>query len=187
MQSRDIYGRFMRSTWWNNFDDIKKCGVTRVFFGCFAVAIILGITIDILRERGLEPVTYKVAEAYDHPQEPEYILIEARINWTPERIEQEIRDTFPEDPDLAVAIAKAESGSHLKATAYNPEWHDGCQGSYGVFQMACVHGSDPTKFYDPGYNIKRARELYDSLDKNGNPLHWKPWGGYSSGGYLKYL
>lgn len=100
--------------------------------------------------------------------------------WTRDEIIQLIRDTFPETPGLAVAIAKAESGENLKATAYNPEAHKGCIGSYGVFQIACVHEDNIEKLYDVEYNIQRAREIYDSEG-------WSAWGGYTSGGFKKYI
>lgn len=150
--------------------------------GAILGGIVLGLFLDGMNTHFLTPIHYTSAYAgeHTHPVAPKEVLIKAHIEWTPERIEREIRETFPENPDLAVAIAKSESGANLKPTAYNPEWHDGCQGSYGVFQMACVHGSDPKNLYDPAYNIARARELY--LTEG-----WTPWGGYTSGGYKRYM
>ena len=105
-------------------------------------------------------------------------MIRAEIDWTAERIEQEIRATFPEDPITAVAIAKAESG--LNANAYNPESHINCVGSIGVMQIACVHDDDPKRLYEVQYNLMRAREIYDNSG-------WLPWGGFTSGSYMKYM
>lgn len=120
-------------------------------------------------------------------EEPQEVLIETKIDWTEERIIKEIRDTFTETPNTAVAVAKAESGVHLKPDAYNPEWHydkNGnkiCQGSYGLMQIACVHHiSDPEALFDVEFNLQKAKEIYSEQG-------WSPWGGYSSGGYKKYL
>ena len=81
--------------------------------------------------------------------------------------------------DKAVAIARAES--ELNPKAFNPEWHRGCSGSIGVFQIACVHKrSNPESLKDVEINIKKAREIY--LREG-----WKPWGAYTDKRYLLYL
>lgn len=109
------------------------------------------------------------------------------VDWSPERIETEIRDTFPETPNTAVAVAKSESGRYLKADAYNPEWHYDshgnkiCQGSFGIMQIACIHHlEDPEALFDVEFNIQKARSIY--LDSD-----WYPWGGYTNGGWKKHL
>lgn len=90
-----------------------------------------------------------------------------------------IKQTFPEEPQKAVAIAFAES--HLNPRALNAsDSHKGCNGSYGIFQIGCLHEKDPTILYDVEYNIKRARELYDEQG-------WAPWGAYTDGSYKNYL
>jgi len=70
--------------------------------------------------------------------------------------------------------------SELNQYAINStDYHKGCIGSYGIFQIGCLHESDPNVLYDVEYNIKRARELYD---KSG----WLPWGAFTDGRYLAY-
>jgi len=93
-------------------------------------------------------------------------------------IEDKIRQAFPEDPDLFVAIAKAES--NLNPRAFNPEGHKGCAGSIGVFQIACLHTDNPEKLFDVDTNIEYAVLIYgrDGL---------KPWGAYTSGAYKRFL
>jgi len=150
-----------------------------------ALGIISGIVIDTMIQQSF--VVYE-AEAHTEIEIPrKEVLIETRINWTPERIEQEIQNTFPEAPNTAVAVAKAESGASLKTDAYNPEWHYDrhgnkvCQGSYGVMQIACVHHiENPEALFDVEFNLQKARQIKDS---NG----WNQWGGYTSGGWKKYL
>lgn len=71
----------------------------------------------------------------------------------------------------------AESGGNPKA--YNPEWHNGCQGSIGLFQLACLHASG-RDLLDPAVNVQVAYDLYK---REG----WQPWSAYKNGAYLKYL
>ena len=70
--------------------------------------------------------------------------------------------------------------SQLNPRAYNPEAHRGCNGSYGIMQIACVHVSDTERLYDPEYNLQVARRIYDAEG-------WRPWGAYTDGSYLRYI
>ncbi len=71
--------------------------------------------------------------------------------------------------------------SRLNPYALNSkDSHRGCNGSYGIFQIGCLHEEDPRVLYDVEYNIKRAREIYDEHG-------WKPWGAYTDGNYLAHL
>ena len=90
-----------------------------------------------------------------------------------------IIETFPEQPALALAIAKAESGLYPRATNAQDN-HKVCRGSFGIFQIGCIHGVDAETLYDPTYNIRKARQLYDERG-------WQPWGAYTDGSYLKHL
>lgn len=110
--------------------------------------------------------------------QPKEVKLQVVIDWTDERIEQEIRNVFIDDPDVAVAVAWAES--QLNKNALNPEKHRGCSGSRGIFQIACVHGDKPDDLFDVQYNIKKAYEIYKSQG-------WQPWGAYTDGNYKKYL
>lgn len=78
---------------------------------------------------------------------------------------------------MARAIAMAES--HGSSTDVNPEWHKGCQGSIGLFQMACIH-ADSEKLKDPAFNTKVAYELWKEQG-------WSPWGAYQNGSYKDFL
>ena len=84
----------------------------------------------------------------------------------PEPTIEEMIASYDWDYNKALAIAKAES--NLNPNAYNPEWHRGCQGSYGIFQVACVH-DDPEKLFNAEYNIQRAYEIYSEQG-------FIPWG-----------
>lgn len=149
-------------------------------------AILLALTIDIAQREMGKPFIYSAEMA--QAEAPEEVLIEAKIDWTEERIEKEIRKTFPENPDLAVAIAKAESVG-LNKDAYNPEAHKDekgkviCNGSYGVMQIACIHHrNNPKELFDVSTNLKEAQEIYEASGKT-----FKQWGAYTDGSYKRYM
>ncbi len=92
-----------------------------------------------------------------------------------------IRETFPEDPHTAIAIATCESG--LKPHAYNPNNRNGSV-DRGLMQLNSVHdhklqaqGLDP---WDPEDNIAFARQLYESEG-------WRPWVCFTKKMHLAYL
>lgn len=73
----------------------------------------------------------------------------------PLTIEEKI---LAELPPIFIEIAKAESS--MKPTAYNPERHLGCAGSYGLLQIACLHfDGEPT--FDIDTNIQLAKKVYE--------------------------
>jgi hypothetical protein len=94
-------------------------------------------------------------------------------------VEKLIRKYFPENFAVALAVAKAESELNPTATNWKDS-HKGCNGSFGIFQIGCLHESDPNKLYDVEYNIKRARQIYDNSG-------WQPWGAYTDKSYLAKL
>jgi hypothetical protein len=84
---------------------------------------------------------------------------------------------------VAYAIMMAESGG-------NPEeinWKDNhrvCNGSFGLFQMACVHigkyGLISENINTPEANVRAAYLLYKQRG-------WSPWGAYTNKSYLAFL
>ena len=81
------------------------------------------------------------------------------------------------DIDIAYAIMMAESRGDKNA--FNPEAHKKCNGSSGLFQIACVH-DDVEKLKDARYNIAKAYEIYQESG-------WKPWGAYTNKSFQKFL
>ena len=143
-------------------------------------SIIGGILLGLFLDAKSKPLVF-IQEAQATTTPERVVQIEVRIDWTPERIEQEIRATFPEAPNTAVAIAKAESGLNIKA--YNPEAHRGCNGSIGIMQIACVHHrNDPQALFDVQTNLKVARRVYDASGGN-----FSAWGAYSNGSWKAKL
>lgn len=177
MKQRDLRGRYKRV-----YRTASRWEVL-TFYSVLG-GMLLGLALDTVTKPHVFEVvrTVEAAEVVEVPQE---VMVE--VVYTQEGIEQLIRETFVETPNTAVAVAKAESGALLKADAYNPEWHYDskgnkiCQGSYGVMQIACVHHKEnPEALFDVEFNIAKARQIYLSEG-------WYPWGGYSSGGWKKYL
>ena len=74
-----------------------------------------------------------------------------------ETIEEKIAKAFPENPEMMIAIAKAESGMNPKAM------HTNTNGSIdiGLFQINSVHGHDQLSLIDVDKNIEVAREVYE--------------------------
>lgn len=123
----------------------------------------------------------------ESPKEESPKEVKIKVRYSESSIEQRIRDTFPETPNTAVAVAKGESGPSLNLTAYNPEAHRDrngnviCYGSYGVMQIGCVHMMEnPDALFDLETNLRVARQIYDESG-------WVKWGAYTSGGWEKHL
>ena len=94
-----------------------------------------------------------------------------------------IRATFPNQKELAVAIARAESGLNTMA---HGDKNNGLalKGSHGIFQInVSVHeqliGDRNVNYYKD--NIDIAREIYDQA------RGWSPWGAYTSNKHLRFL
>lgn len=70
------------------------------------------------------------------------------------------------DEQTAHAVMLAESNGD--PSAFNPEWHSTCQGSIGLFQVACLH-DDPDRLYSARHNVAVAHGIWQ---REG----WRPWG-----------
>lgn len=126
-------------------------------------------------------------EASAVKEEPKEVQIAVVINWTPERIVKEIRATFPENPELAVQIARCESGKDTDGDGIKEpqaeivsHTHD-----YGVMQInrAVWHDTAMRKGLteyqtDVKQNLTMARHIYEEA---GN--RFTPWVCYTKGLY----
>ena len=82
--------------------------------------------------------------------------------------------------DVAYAVCMAESNGQPGAINHNDIHYNGCRGSYGLFQIGCIH-ANPQTMLDPRKNVAQAYELY----KRNNS--WQPWSAYNNGFYRKYM
>lgn len=136
---------------------------------------------DVIRKKELQAELDTLdAEIKAMQERRKAVASELTAYWRDQdRIKQLIREVFWEDPVTAVAVAMAES--ELKPYALNTaDSHNGCNGSYGIFQIGCLHETDPSTLYDVEYNIRRAKEIY-------NERGWQPWGAFTDKRYTAYL
>jgi len=122
------------------------------------LGILGGLGIDTAQRTIGSPIHYAQAE-----EAPRVILIGTTTK--EKTIEQKIRDTFPEDPETALKIAKCES--NFIPTAKSPT------NDHGLMQINLTVHSGRVKemgidVYDVDDNLRFARLLYDESK-------WKPW------------
>lgn len=154
---------------------MKRQWRTIAWFNIWILILLLTFT-HISRYSGT-PIIYEAQAS----QEIEPIKEEESKDkkYTDEKIENIIKDVFNEEPTIALAVARAESG--LNPSAVNAkDTHKGCKGSYGLFQIGCIHEKNTEKLLNVEYNIKKAHEIYTTQG-------WKPWGAYTDGSYKKYI
>lgn len=82
------------------------------------------------------------------------------------------------DTRTAFAVCMAESNGDSSVINWSDQ-HNGCTGSAGLFQIACIH-TGGTHELDPQRNVAKAYELWR---KSG----WGIWGAYTSQAFIKYL
>jgi hypothetical protein len=90
-------------------------------------------------------------------------------------IEKLIYETFPECPEIALAIAKAESNLNTNAVNENSNGSK----DRGIFQINSIHGFGD-ELFEAELNIKIARKIYD---KNG----WKAGSAFNNDSFKKHL
>lgn len=91
-------------------------------------------------------------------------------------IEEKIADTFPENPSLMIAVAKAESGLNSMATNRNK---NGTR-DIGLMMINSVHGYDDLEMFDVDKNLKAARKIYDSQGITA-------WAAFNNNSYKQFL
>jgi len=91
-------------------------------------------------------------------------------------IEEKIADTFPENPSIMIAVAKAESGLNPLATNRNK---NGTR-DIGLMMINSVHGDDDLDMFDVDKNLKAARKIYDSQGITA-------WAAFNNNSYKQFL
>lgn len=95
---------------------------------------------------------------YAQEEEHKVVLVEAIS--TEKTIEMKIRETFPEDPETALKIARCESNLNPKAVSPTND--------HGLMQINLTVHTVEGDVYDIDTNLKFARKLYDERK-------WLPW------------
>jgi hypothetical protein len=139
----------------------------------------------------LQKVLSKTEPVHYYNESDMYVLASS----TPTYIKQEVRATRIENEfiniikkydwnsNIAYAVMMAESSGN--PNAFNSgDNHRVCRGSYGLFQMGCVHfghyGLTWDNRFDIEQNIHSAYLLYSARG-------WKEWGAFTSGAYRTFL
>lgn len=95
----------------------------------------------------------------------------------PQQIEDLIREYFPECPDVAIAVARAESG-------LNPDVIGDrhlAKPSIGLFQINQIwHNYSTEELQNPEFNIKIAKQIFNSGG-------WNRWTTYKTGRYKLFI
>lgn len=143
-----------RFEWWKN-----------VVIACVLSGIFLGIVLDIWIQTGSEPIAYAQEEVETEVELAEVVLIGVKIDWTRERIIQELKTVFPDEP-LIVDVARCESQiTHWTEHGHVLQgWID--DDDIGLMQInRRYHGATARKLgydiYDIQGNIMYARYLYE--------------------------
>ncbi len=68
-------------------------------------------------------------------------------------------ESYAWDTAMALKIIDKESGCNTKAVNSH-DIHKGCIGSYGIFQVGCLHVKNPETLKDANTNIKVAYQVY---------------------------
>lgn len=115
---------------------------------------------------------------------------------------------FPEDPQVAIAVFKAESSLNPNNIGYNCRYEyfnektqatstkvtfckvadraKAVSKDYGLAQINNQHSDTPEKFLDIEENLKMARKLYDERERRTGE-GWECWYAYIDGTYKQYL
>lgn len=161
----------------------RKSRITRdliclcIVLGVFLGVILHGLTTDY---DGSELIHHVAAATTTEPAGPVPREVRIKIAYSEEGIEKLIRDTFPEDPETAVKIAKCESGLRVNIQSRHVLSY-GQEQSFGIFQIhkpdwhttALRLGYDEYKT-DAADNIAMARYIYEQAGKT-----WRDWSCYT--------
>jgi len=128
----------------------------------------------IAEEAHAEILEVEVAE------EPKEVLLE--VTYTQDDIIRKIKETFPEDSETAVKIAKCESGLRIVVQSQHTLSY-GQERSFGLFQIHALdwqHAAERLGLEDYrtdiNDNLALARHIYEVAGKR-----WTPWSCYTKG------
>ena len=116
-------------------------------------------------------VIYQIEENEEGGEEPE-----EKYSYADSSIEEEIAEVFGDEKEIALAVAKAESGLNPSAINRNS---DGSR-DIGIFQINDHHGWSAEERLDRSKNIRMAKEL---RDRHG----WSEWVVYNNKSYQNFL
>lgn len=132
-------------------------------------AIVLGLAIDISKQQMGQPLIYK-AEIAQAEEQPEVVLIEEKIDWTKDRIRQEVDLKAAEynvPADAMWDTIMCESGASTTIQSYYVRKDGTREQSYGLAQ---IHLPDhPNVTYEQAIDPEFAIEF---MAKNWHNVTW---------------
>lgn len=143
-----------------------------------AIGVALGIVLGIVIKVFFTPVVETAHAEIIEEVVPVEVMIE--IETTEEYIIKRIRETFPEEPNTAVAVAKCESGLRVEIQSHHM-LNGSREQSFGLFQVfAPVWHDDAIRLGHTEYrtnvedNLLMARYIYEQAGNS-----WQPWSCWS--------
>jgi hypothetical protein len=148
------------------------------------MSVFVAIVGSIVYDTNTRPHIVNLAEASSTAEVVQPVEIEVQLevvyNWDKEKIIEEIKKAFPEDPQTAVKIAKCESGLIVDIQSKHILSY-GQEKSWGIFQLhepvwdrkakQLGYGDYKTS---PRDNIDMARYIYEQSGKK-----WTAWSCYT--------
>ena len=137
-----------------------------------AGGIVIGLSLDIYLKHVNKAEAKEEVVATTTPK-----VVEIKVIYSSEEsIERLIRETFPEQPELAVAIARCESGLVPDIQSHHMQEY-GRERSFGLFQVHEPDWADDAERLglddwrtDVEENVKLARYIYEKAGKS-----FRPW------------
>lgn len=144
-----------------------------MFIGA-GIGIVVGLVIDAY----FTPI---VETAHAEPvEETQYEIVLLEVETTEEYIIKRIKQTFPEDSETAVKVARCESGLRVEIQSQH-QLSYGQERSFGLFQIHAPDHEATAKRLGYGdyktdldQNLLMARYIYESAGKR-----WTPWSCYT--------
>ncbi len=158
-----------------------------ILFLLLAAVILLGAI--VLRKENMDTNTSKSSgfvlssDPYLYAQSPPTIPKNQILATKYEGDYYSLIASYDWDARVAWAVMMAESGGNPNAINSGDN-HRVCRGSYGLFQMGCLHfgsyGLTESNWSDPEVNVRAAYLLWKERG-------WGQWGAYTNGSYKKFL
>lgn len=168
----------------------KKCIAVIKLVLFFAFVADVNALIEYLKiEHRIVIVNHSLARSIETPEAKEEPVKEAAKE---QSVEEQIVAVFHEEPELALAVFKAESVHNPKAIGYNCRYgnisqacrpedrHKAWSVDCGVAQINIQGQTCPEELLEVGKNLAIAKSMYE---KRG----WSPWWAYRNGAYKKHL
>lgn len=168
---RDAKGRFTKQ--------YREASVRMKLIVMSTIIFVIGVIVVEEYKDLTRPVEAFKEEVEEVPTKPKEVRIEVVYDWSEEKIVEEIRNTFVETPNTAVAVARCESGLDIDVIGptsdyglmqiHAPTWHD----------VAIELGYTDYKT-NPIENLQMARYIYEQSG-------WNAWVCYKNGWWENYL